>query len=231
MIIKIPPIMYFVCNKVSWAFPLLFTASVLLSPTPAPAEGWRIGVYSGQWADTRLPHLPYNTATGRLTFSKSYVHSVILSKHLMTSDVFIPGTAIGLSDAQIELESTTSVHSGHQTHQELTLGIMLRSRKINSHGFGWFSLGWANGLSYALREPSFEYGRRRIRGQDTVQLQYYMGFEAEYTHASWRHFSVFARLHHRSGIYGVISPSKTGSNLLGLGVRLHLGQNGAAVSF
>lgn len=198
-------------------------ATLLIAPGPAEAEGFRIGVYSGQWADTRLPYLPYNIATGRLTFSESYLTSIIVSQRLLTRDFLIPGTEIGLSDAQVELEGTASFHRGLQTHQEATLAVMLRTRDFDLGSFGDVNFGWANGFSYSLSAPSYEYGKNLVRGQDTVKLQYYMGLEAEFAHVSWDRMSVFARLHHRSGIYGLISPSKTGSNILGVGVRLHLG--------
>jgi len=207
-----------------WAVRLILLLSPVTLSFPAHAETWRVGVYAGQWADTRLPHLPYNTATGRLSFDDSYLYSLIVSRHLMDTNIFFPGTTIGLRDAQLEWEGTASTHDGLQNHAELTLGIMLRSRDINVGSFGNINFGWANGFSYALDKPDYEYGRTRERGLDTVQFQYYMGFEVEYAHASWERFSVFTRLHHRSGIYGVISPSKTGSNILGVGARLHLGK-------
>jgi hypothetical protein len=201
---------------------VIATFGVVVAP-PAHAEGWRVGIYSGQWADTRLPYLPYNAATGRLTFSDSYLTSVIMSRHLLTRDLFIPYTSIGFSDARIEFEGTASLHRGLQTHEEVTLGVMLRTRDYDLASFGTINFGWANGFSYALSSPAHEYGTNLVRGQDTVQFQYYMGFEAEYAHASWDRLSVFTRLHHRSGIYGIISPSRTGSNIIGLGLRLSLG--------
>jgi hypothetical protein len=187
----------------------------------ASAEGRRIGVYSGQWADTWLPYLPYNIATGRLTFSESYLSSVVVSRHLLTRDFFIPGTTIGASDLRIELEGTASIHRGFQTHQEATIGVMLRTRNFGLGSFGDVNFGWVNGFSYAFSPPSYEHGRNLVRGKDTVQFQYFMAFEAEYGHRSWERVSLFARLHHRSGVYGLISPSKTGSNTIGLGVRFH----------
>jgi hypothetical protein len=101
--------------------------------------------------------------------------------------------------------------------------MMLRTRDYDLASAGTINLGWANGFSYALSPPAHEYGTNLVRGEDTVPFQYYMGFEAEFAHTSWEWLRVFARLHHRSGIYGVISPSKTGSNILGLGVRFTLG--------
>lgn len=213
---------HFTIRQIGLALQFVIGTFGVVAGPPAHAEGWRVGIYSGQWADTRLPYLPYNAATGRLTFDESYLTSVILSRHLLTRDLFIPHTSIGIADARIELEGTANFHSGLQTHEEVTLGVMLRTRDYNLASAGTINFGWANGFSYALSPPAHEYGTNLVRGEDTVQFQYYMGFEAEYAHTSWEQLSVFARLHHRSGIYGVISPSRTGSNIIGLGVRLRL---------
>jgi hypothetical protein len=43
--------------------------------------------------------------------------------------------------------------------------------------------------------------------------------DIEGTRPSWRNWSVFARIHHRSGIFGLLSDAR-GSNFVGLGVRL-----------
>lgn len=57
----------------------------------------------------------------------------------------------------------------------------------------------------------------------TIQFQYYMAFELEYAAPQWERVSVIARLHHRSGIYGLVSPSTTGSNFFGAGLRWDIG--------
>lgn len=220
---KIHSTIRYIGASMMFAFQVFIAILGVVLASPAYAEGWRVGTQYGQWADTRLPFLPYNAATGRLTFDESYLTSVILSRHLLTRDLFIPHTSIGFADARIELEGTANFHSGLQTHEEVTLGVMLRTRDHDLASAGTINFGWANGFSYAVSPPSYEYGTNLVRGEDTVQFQYYMGFEAEYAHTSWERLSVFARLHHRSGIYGVISPSRTGSNIIGLGVRLRLG--------
>jgi hypothetical protein len=46
-----------------------------------------------------------------------------------------------------------------------------------------------------------------------------MGLETEFTHESTPNAHFFLKLHHRSGIYGLISPRKTGSNYIGAGLR------------
>lgn len=201
---------------------IIMVANAFQATTPAHAEGWQLGMYYGKWANTRLPYLPYNVATGRITFSESYLTSLVVSRHLLTADLFVPGTSIGFAKARTEIEGIASLHRGYQEHQEATLAIMLRTRDHDLGSVGSINFGWAHGFSYALSAPKYEYGRNQLRGQDTVQLQYYMGLEAEYTPEDWDRISIFARLHHRSGIYGVISPSKTGSNLIGVGLRVDL---------
>lgn len=197
--------------------PVVAVALLLFSTMQASAEGWRFGLYTGKWADTRLPYLPYNIATGRLTFSESYLQSLVVSYHFHTKDLFFPGTKFGFPNARFELEGTAGLHHGLQSHPEVTLGMMVRTKNKNFGSFGHVNFGWANGLSYTLEAPRYEYGRDLVRGQDTIRFQYYMGMEAEYGHLSWNRTSIFARLHHRSGIYGLISPSKTGSNVIGVG--------------
>jgi len=221
MIRKTRSIRWQICAATMFALQVFIATFGGIVVSPAHAEGWRLGFYSGQWANTRLPYLPYNTATGRLTFDDSYLASVIVSRHMVTRDFVIPHSSIGFSEAQIEIEGTANFHSGLQTHDELTLGVMLRTRDYEVASAGTINFGWANGFSYAASPPAYEYGRNLARGQDTLQFQYYMGLEAEYTHPSWDRLSLFTRLHHRSGAYGVISPSKTGSNIIGLGVRLN----------
>ena len=82
-----------------WAAGGIFLLSPLMVAIPAHAETWRVGVYSGQWADTRLPYLPYNAATGRLRFRDSYLYSLVVSRQPLNADIFFPGTTIGFRDA------------------------------------------------------------------------------------------------------------------------------------
>lgn len=207
-----------------WTIELIRVVTILWAlsfQSYALADSWRIATFTGQWANTRLPLLPYNLATGQLTFADSFLQSMVVSRLIATRDMEIPLVGLQFPDASIELEGTFSAHSGLQDHQEITLGIMMRSQDYRLPNGGRYNVGWSNGLSYALEPPNYEYGVGRVRGVDTVQFQYYMGLEAEYMDPRWERASVFLRLHHRSGIYGLISPSKTGSNIIGFGVRFH----------
>jgi hypothetical protein len=187
---------------------------------PGPLDGWSIGVARTQWVETRLPLFPKNLVDGNLRPRQSFATTFIATKPFGTLDI-APNAWWGVSGIGVEAEGTLSIHDGLQDHVEGTAGVMLRSPKAEWDGVGAFGLGWSNGLSYAFTDPAFERGPSGVRGLDTERLQYYMGFEATFSPEAAPNLEIFGRLHHRSGIYGVISPDDTGSNMLGGGVRLN----------
>ena len=86
-----------------WVAGVIFLLSPLMLAIPAHAETCCIGVYLGQWADTRLPYLRYNALTGRLSFKDSSLYSLVVSWRLLNADVFFLGTTVGFRDARLEL--------------------------------------------------------------------------------------------------------------------------------
>jgi hypothetical protein len=75
------------------------------------------------------------------------------------------------------------------------------------------------GFSQALKKPKYEKGSEGIRGVHTRKFQFHILGELEFTSADAPDWHMVLRLQHRSGIWGVISPRRTGSNYLGLGIR------------
>lgn len=74
------------------------------------------------------------------------------------------------------------------------------------------------GLSYALGTPTYEDGplddpARRYRMQMLLQ------FDLEWRLQTVEALSLVMRVHHRSGVYGLIAPSHVGSNFLAAGIR------------
>lgn len=126
-----------------WGIRIMALLSLVILAIPTHAETWRVGLFSGQWADTRLPYLPYNAVTGRLKFDDSYLHSLVVSHHLVSTNIFFPGTSLRFRDMRLEVEGTASLHDGLQSHRELTLGIMLRSRDIDAGSYGSVNFGCA----------------------------------------------------------------------------------------
>lgn len=176
------------------------------------ADNWSVTVFEGQWINSRLPYMPYNFATGDVEWEKSYIGSIFLTKELRDISLFRQTLRLGV-------EAGVSKHKGLQDHWEVSGGAVVRSRDYLIGDVFKTNISWTNGLSYALGDIAFERGTDGIRGVDTYNLQYFMAFESEITPVVQDNVSLVFRLHHRSGIYGLISPSKTGSNHLGLGLR------------
>jgi hypothetical protein len=180
---------------------------------------WAVAVYGGVWSNSTLPAFPYNLATGRIRFERAQMASLVVDRRLVDFGFDVPWTRYRLDGFTLAAEATLGRHFGLQDHTEATAALKLRSGEIALGRAASLNLAWANGLSYAFEPPKWEYGPTLRHGVDSRQWQYYMGFEAAITPTAWHNLSAYVGLHHRSGIYGLISPRATGSNYLGAGLR------------
>ncbi|WP_333823397.1 hypothetical protein [Pinisolibacter sp.] len=191
---------------------------VILTEARAPST-WAVALYGGVWTNSTLPSFPYNLVRGNLTFEDAQIASLIVDRRLFDFDLDLPGTRWRLNGFSVEAEGTLNQHFGLQDHVEATAAVKLRTGEIGLGSMASMNLAWANGLSYAFAAPKWEYGPTFVHGVDSRHLQYFMAFEAAVTPTAAKNLSAFFRLHHRSGIYGVISPRRTGSNYVGGGLR------------
>lgn len=167
-------------------------------------------------ADSRLQRVPDRLVTGRLDFERAYLGSIAASR------VLIPRfTLLGRGNS-LEIEGQFAQHFGNQDNAEATAALVLRSGQLGVFGGVSINGAWGNGVSYAFSNPRQERGDGGIRGVDTEKFQYHMSFETEITDASAPDIHLVLRLHHRSGVYGLISSDRTGSNYLGAGLRFDL---------
>lgn len=91
--------------------------------------------------------------------------------------------------------------------------------------FRWANFPWNNylttslaigeGLSYDSSVPSVE---KRLN-QNTRRLLNYLMVEASFALPQYPQLQLVARIHHRSGAYGLYHAGNTGSNVVGLGIR------------
>ncbi len=91
--------------------------------------------------------------------------------------------------------------------------------------FRWANLPWNNyvntsfalgeGVSYASSVPSIE----KEGSDNTKRFLNYLMFEATFAMPSYPRLQVLARVHHRSGAYGLYRAGNSGSNDVGLGIR------------
>jgi len=91
--------------------------------------------------------------------------------------------------------------------------------------FRWANLPWNNylttsfavgeGVSYVTAVPSLE----KKTNKSTKRFLNYLMLEATFAHPQYPRLQFVARIHHRSGAYGLYRAGNTGSNDLGLGIR------------
>ena len=204
-----------------------FSMIALLATAPAIAQASTQrsrdsfgSLYASKWVDTSLPAFPVNLVTGNLRFRKPYFIAAGVNRVLVRNfAVGVPLTGIVLRGNSLELEGQLVKHFGGQDHVEATIALPARSGEIGLFSGASVNFALANGVSYALSRPDFEQGPGGVRGQGSRHLQYYLGLEAEFSPSRASRLHLVAKLHHRSGIYGLISPRRTGSNFLGAGVR------------
>lgn len=83
------------------------------------------------------------------------------------------------------------------------------------------ALGW--GLSYDSRTPTIEKSRKKSRpvtnNDDSRKLLNYLMLEATFALPQYPRLELVARLHHRSGAFGLYKAGNSGSNAVGGGLR------------
>jgi hypothetical protein len=157
--------------------------------------------YIGQFSATRFNRIiRFDT-----DFQSSWVGVLGMNREL-----------VGLGrHARLEGEVNFAQHWGMQHHQEANLALIARWTRFPWDGIFDTSLAFGSGLSFASQPPPLE----KTPEQPADRFLLYMVTDIEGTRPSWRNWSVFARIHHRSGIFGLLSDAR-GSNFVGLGVRL-----------
>jgi hypothetical protein len=189
----------------------------------ARQRDWFVTVTGAEWAESRLPEFPYNAVTGNLNFKDAYLVSFGLSGVVLNDvSIPVPFTDSRLTGNSVEIEAQIGTHFGLEDHAEAVADLMLRTGEIPVLGDVHFNLGWANGLSYAIGRPDLERGDSGRPGVNSHHLQYYMGIESEWSFGERPRVHFVTQIHHRSGIYGIISPQRTGSNYIGAGLRIDL---------
>lgn len=122
----------------------------------------------------------------------------------------VPNTRTGI-------EGLVGKHRGLQHNTEIGVSWQLRFAPLRlpllrvrpSAGIG---------LSYAIGNPAYEDGPR-FDPEKRYHLLNFNIYELEWSLAKVPAVSLVTRIHHRSGIWGVIAPPVVGSNFLAVGVR------------
>lgn len=173
----------------------------LVHAEESPARPWRLGVIAGIGTDGGIEGVP----TFNYNVEDSYFASVILARELTRF-----GTA-----AALEAEGQIVKHFNKQDHWEFNALIVLRWLRFPWDHIIDTSAAIGEGLSYATEIPTIEAERT---DKNNRWLNYLL-FEVEFRLPDYPRWSVAARVHHRSGVYGLYNGVSYGSNFLALGVK------------
>jgi hypothetical protein len=198
--------------------PLCCVVMVLLGhAVPALGHNWTI--YHGQGVDTDLLEFPAKLLHGELPREDSHFDGVGLYIATPTPQLIERGGArLGLENLTTGVELIAVKHRGLQHNYETDVAYLLGLPPVSLGALRIkFSAGM--GLSYAFGRPSYEDGPeddpdRRYR------FQSYNAYEFAWSLADYPDVAFVTRVHHRSGIYGLIAPRHVGSNFFTLGLRV-----------
>lgn len=188
-------------------------------PSAEEARRYHVSVYAAMWGEFNLPAFPYRVVTLDVPLSGPYFVS-LGGAYALVPRFDVPLGLFTLSDLALELDGQVLKHFGRQDHVEFSGAFVLRTGTATLGEVLGINFAVGEGLSVATTKPKYEKGPSGKRGVGSRRLQNHLLFELEFTLPAWPFVHAVIRLHHRSGIYGVISPQKTGSNFLGLGLRM-----------
>ena len=177
-----------------------------------------VTLYGAQGVDHNLRQIPEAILSNNLDRDKSYFVGVGLAKtgpKLGDSVGRLQGTA--MAELRQDFELLMLKHRGLQHNAELGAAYLLRTPDLQMGPVG-VNLAAGTGLSYATGRPTYEDGpkddlERRYR------LQLLLLFELEWKLRNVDALTLSTRIHHRSGVYGLIAPPHVGSNFITVGLR------------
>ncbi len=153
--------------------------------------------------------------TGSLKTYPEHIQSLELA-HTLDPDNFLRKFVSPLVGVT-QLAGNVTVRYGRNEHTiyEFDPYLIFRWANLpwNSYVNTSFALG--EGLSYDTSVPAIE----KRQNNNTKRLLNYLMFEATFAHPDYPRLQFVARIHHRSGAYGLYRAGNTGSNDVGIGIR------------
>ena len=179
---------------------LIVVSVALAEPQHAAAENdWYITLLGGQYSSSKLLEIP-----AKVELEDSDTLGLSVSKEF----------AQWLKHMRWEGELQVIKHFGEQDHWEFVGSVNLRWVTFPWNSYVPTTFAFGEGLSMATDIPDLE--RRDPSNSEPAALLNYILLELTFAlpNSSW---SVVARVHHRSGVWGLFGHS--GSNVLAAGIR------------
>lgn len=176
---------------------------------------WAIMYYYGiTVSDPLLPLLK-----GNINRWPEHIQSIELA-HTLSQQNFLRRLVSPLVSV-VELAGIAAVRVGSNQHTiyEFDPYIAFRWANLPWNAYVNTSLAIGEGISYDSSIPSVE----KRQNSNTKRLLNYLMLEATFAAPSYPRLQLVARIHHRSGAYGLYHAGNTGSNDIGLGIRYLFG--------
>lgn len=120
-------------------------------------------------------------------------------------------------DLELEFQIGKHVESGGPF--QLNSVFIIRWKRTPWERLFQSSFAFGNGLSFASQPPEIE----RTDGRKGSKLLYYISLEFLFPlPVEANNLNAFIRVHHRSGVFGLLDDSRAGSDFLTLGMRYDL---------
>ncbi len=218
---------------------LLFFLFLAGKQQNAFAKGkWFFSIYGGQFS----AHDFIEVAQGETNFKCSYMAALVIGKELWKYHDYLnlevegqfvkhwgkeryscscPACSDPGSD-WAEGQSYSNQNTGKHEHEEYNAVLVLRWVKFPWNQYLNTSLALGDGLSYATKLPPVEMDQHAINHGDEYKvskLLNYLMLELSFSIPRFSSYSTFARIHHRSGIFGFFNGVKGGSNFVTGGIR------------
>jgi hypothetical protein len=118
------------------------------------------------------------------------------------------------------ISAIVAKHSGMQSNWELDGALTLKYQELFPDNRYFNSdLAFGIGLSYAFDTPYYEEPYINDDGSpEYYKLQSFLHFDIEVYSPKLEKVHLLFRVHHRSGIYGLVAPPHVGSNFVGGGL-------------
>lgn len=175
-------------------------------------------LHTARGIDHNLLQIPRAVTGGGVRWEDSWFEAVSLSRNLgPLGDRHSALAGTPVAGWQEGYEVVLARHRGLQRNGEIGVAYRLQTPTWTLGPVG-ANLAVGVGLSQALSTPSYEDGpegdpSRRYR------LQMLAILETEVRLQGLPEWSLTARVHHRSGVYGLVAPPRVGSNFLAAGIR------------
>ena len=162
---------------------------------------WFVSLYRGQASDDKAREV--------LALNADYVDSYFCA--------FAAGRKFANYRGYIDFEAEVQIvkHFDLQDHFEFNALFIIRWLPFPWDEYLDTSFAFGDGFSYATKYPEIEV---QEEGETSKILNYFM-FELAFVIPEQPNWSVFIRLHHRSGVFGLIDGVHGGSNATGIGFR------------